>query len=193
MEALALKRLLTAVEDLDFWRPLCDLALEVLDEGDEGDSRSGGRSLDGVALEVVAGLRDGGMRLFHAGAKFAAEANKDVALPGVIFGVDLALHLLVMDNRDTKGLVRFRIVESRACLANLEQELLPRRKRLAELAVNVVGLKIPQRLKLQPFPDIGTNFSQLLLHDCERSLKSALSEFGKLQALFRVVRIVVKT
>lgn len=178
---LALERLLPAAEDGDLGRPFGDLALEVLDERDKGDGGGGGGALDRVVLEVVARLEDGGVRLLHRGAELAAKAAENVALPGVVLGVDLALDLLVVDDGDSKRPGRLRVVERGASLADLEEELLPRGERLAEALVDVLGLEIPQRLELEPLVDVGRDLTELVLDESEGAFERAVGEGAELR------------
>lgn len=79
-----------------------------------------------MVLEVVARFEDGSVRFLHRSAELATEPTENVSLPGIVFGVDLALDLPVVDDGDSERARRFRIVEGGASLANLEEELLPR-------------------------------------------------------------------
>lgn len=122
---LTFESLLTTSEDVDFRSPFLHLALEILHEGDEGDSSSGRRGFDRVLFEVVTSLVDGGVGFFHRSCEFASESTENVSLPGIVLRVDLALDLLVIDDGDSERSLGFRIVESRTSLADFEKKLLP--------------------------------------------------------------------
>ena len=141
---LSLESLLTATEDLDLGVPLLDLALELLNEGDEGDSRRSRGGFDRVLFEIVTSFRDCDMSFFHRSSEFRSESTEDISLPGIVFRVDLALYLLVIDDGDSKRSLGFRVVESRTSFANFEEELLPRRELISELRVNVLGFEVPE-------------------------------------------------
>lgn len=178
---LAFERFLPLTKDLDLGRPLLDLALELLDERDERDGRGGRGSFDRVMLEVVARLEDRSVRLLHPDAELAAKAAEDVALPGVVLGVDLALDLLVVYDGDAERPLRLRVVEGRASLADLEEELLPRGEGVAQLAVDVLRLEVPKRLELEPLVDVDADLAELIFDEGERPFEGAVEELAELR------------
>lgn len=52
------------------------------------------------------------MHLFHGIAEFDTESTKDVSLPGIVFSVDFGLDLFVVDDDNTEGMLRLRVIES---------------------------------------------------------------------------------
>jgi hypothetical protein len=68
----------------------------------------------------------------HGSAELDAVAAEDVALPGVVFGVDLALDRGVVDDADAESALGVRVVERRAGLLDLGEELSPVGERVAE-------------------------------------------------------------
>ena len=167
--ALPLERALAGAEERHLRRPALDLALEVLDKGDEADGLGGRRALDRVQLELGPGPRHGRVRLLDRGAELEAEAGEDVALPGVVLGVDLGLHLLVLDRHDAERALRLGRVERRARAPDLAEQLLPVGERIAEPGVDGLGLEVPERLEPEPLGDVVGQLPDLGLDERERS------------------------
>lgn len=131
-------------------------------------------------FEIVSSFEDGAVSLLHRRGELASEANEDVSLPGVVLGVDLALHLFVIDDGDSERARRFRVVERRSSLSNLEEKLLPRREGVTKSIVDVIGFEIPEGLELKPFVDVGVDLSKFALDQSQRSFQRTVSEFLQL-------------
>jgi hypothetical protein len=129
---LPLERLLTRSKDGHLRRPLDDLLLQILDEGDEGDCLSRRAALDRVVLEVATSPEKSGMDVSHGGAELDTVPAEDVALPGVVLGIHLTLNGGVVDDADSKGALGVGVVESRSSLLDLGEELSPIGKGVAE-------------------------------------------------------------
>ena len=74
-----------------------------------------------LVLELVPRLHDLRVHLLHSIAKFDTEAAEDIALPGVILGIDTRLNLLVVDYAYAESLLRLRRIERRARFLDLRE------------------------------------------------------------------------
>ena len=131
-------------------------------------------------LQLVPRLQNRRMHLLHRVAELDTEATQDVALPGVVLGVDARLHLLVVDDAHAERLLRLRSVERGTRLLDLRKELLPMSEIFAETIKDVFRLQIPQRLELQPLRDVLLQFLYFVLNQIEGTLESGVREMCQL-------------
>lgn len=143
------------------------------------------KTLDGLVLQLVARLQDGGMHLLHRISEFHTEPTENVALPSIILGVDAGLHLLVVNDTHSERFLRFGGIECRTCLLDLGKELLPVAKVLSESVEDVLGFKIPERLELKPLRNIFLEFLDFALDKREGPLERRIREPCQLRQSWR--------
>ena len=90
--------------------------------------RSTYKPLYGLVLELISRFKDRCMHLLHSVSELDSKPAENIALPGVVFGVNTCLNLLVVDHAYAKRALRLRCVERRARLLDLREQLLPKRK-----------------------------------------------------------------
>jgi hypothetical protein len=109
--ARAPQQLLAGVEALDARRPLRHLALGALQRDNERDGGRRRRRVERQRLERLARRRQLLVRAAHHAAEPRAKRAQRVAVPVVVLGVDLLLHLRVVDHNRTKLASRRRVVK----------------------------------------------------------------------------------
>ena len=114
---------LTLAECGNLWFPLEDLPLALLDCGNERYSLSSGRSLQCLHLKIFACLLDLHIHVVHALAQSTSELGKDFLLPLVVLGVDLDLHLVIIDGDISELATDIGVVKCSTSLTNLLEKL----------------------------------------------------------------------
>ena len=62
---------------------------------------------DRLVFKLMTGLGDGRVHLLHGISKFDTETAENITLPGVILRVHTGLHLLIIDDANSEGLLNF--------------------------------------------------------------------------------------
>lgn len=119
-------------------------------------------------LELVTSLGDRRVHLLHGISELDTEATQDVSLPGVVLSVHPRLHLLIIDDTNSKGLLGFRGIERRTGFLNFGKELLPVSEVVTKPIEDVFRFEVPQRLELQPLGDVFLELLYLALDERKR-------------------------
>jgi hypothetical protein len=133
-------------------------------------------------LQIIPRLQNAGMHFFHRIAQFHPKPTQDLPLPCIVLRVHPRLHLLVVHHTHaTERPLRLARVEGRPRLLDLSEQLLPKGETVPKSGVDGLGFKIPERLELKPFPDVGFELLDLLFDESEGPLKSVIRKLGELE------------